>query len=319
MWWQELIYLSFAWCLYRVAILVVRCVLPDVIEYWQWMAMSLLIVVYYRIRLPHWHWFTNLCVWQWYRDVWFPISYVNYQAPPDDPCEDDDPCRDNPCGDDDDDPCVANKGPIYMYAMVPHGLCSCASVFGVILNPAMFGNVHCLVASQLFYIPFIRNLAQICGLGHASAKNIRYQLGRGKSIMLVPEGMRAFMHLDERQEGMMKVLRKHRGFCHVMLSSSSAARIHVVPVYTPGEWNTYSVTLLWPALQSWMISNIWWAGPISILGWWGTWFPKRVPLVMHFGDPIPCAEPDGTLKTPDALHKEFCDVVQRMANEITDD
>lgn len=295
--WLEPIFFSCFVLVYWAIVFVVELLLPVGLEegIWWWAAVACGCVLYYRIKLPHWKWYTHWALWVWMRDVWFPLTYVNL------------PPLTFPDGEVDQ--------PIYVYLMTPHGVASCASIYGILMNPFKFENIHCLCASHLFWIPIVRNIAQLCGVGPATKSNIVKQLDNGMSILLVPEGMRAFVHLSERQDGMMKVLRKHKGFSRLLCASKNAARVQIVPVHTPGEWDMFYTLLPWPRLQSKMISWFWYAGPFLTLGWWGSFAPKRAPLTMHFGEPLSLVSADGALKTADQVHDEFCAAIETLSKQ----
>lgn len=305
---SEVLIATCTYILYLGARTITNCILPLLFVvtnepydtyWWCWYATTLALMgAYYLIQLPHLPCATHARVWQWFRDVYFPLSYHGYMEPPP-------PLAPGPSS--------LVETPIYFYAAFPHGLWAMASTCGILLNPKQFGHVHSVCASQLFWIPLIRSLAQISGAGHASRENIKSKLDAGRNVLLVPEGMSAFTHLDERAAGTMHILRRHKGFCRVITSSRNARRIQVIPVFTPGEWNVYRGIFPFPSLQRWMISKFGYAGPFITLGWHNTWLPDRVPLNLHFGQPVHVLD-----KTADALHEEICDVMEKFMKEIKD-
>lgn len=253
-----------------------------------WIA-PIVVLLYYTIKLPRAQWFGRLWIWKWFRDFYFPLTYEGHIQPP-------------------------PSGHVYVYAMAPHGLFAWASIFGVLLNSDLFGHVECSTSSVIFAFPIIRSLAQMLGAFPASSKEFKERIERGQSVLINPEGVKAHIHMNRRREGMLEILKARKGFCSMLASCSNARSVYIVPVFTPGEWDTYWTWFPWPRFQEWMISRFRYSGPFVMLGWLGTCLPKRVPLHMTFGEPIPVCQEDCDYQDGgEQLHAAYMDAIYFMS------
>lgn len=148
----------------------------------------------------------------------------------------------------------------------PHGILCCGAVVGIHLVPD--SETLLCVAPILFYVPVIGWMLRVLGCIRATKDVMRNALRAGHSLLVIPGGVPEIV-LAETGDDTRRFAR------HGVLKLDKDMPIRVV--YAKGECSTYTL-IRGPFLEqrvylSWLC-NIPLVTPI-LLGWWGTWLPKR--------------------------------------------
>jgi len=157
----------------------------------------------------------------------------------------------------------------------PHGILCCGTLAGIHFVP---GSTTCLcIAPVVFYIPVIGWVARLLGCIPSDLKHMRLALDSGHPVLVVPGGVPEIV-LAETGDDHQRF--KRHGF--LRLAKDTGHTLHAVTV--KGECSTYNMFQA-PFIQarvwlSWRF-NIPFVFPL-MLGWYGTWIPKRVPLTLSF-------------------------------------
>lgn len=243
-------------------------------------------------ELPMWPAFRTWRGWNLWRTWWLPVEPAVYPFEPK-RTEDQE----------------AERGQT-LYAVIPHGVFGEAVIPQFVLNPRYI-SATTMVTSLLQYIPIARELSALAGCVPATASNLTRVLDEGRSVVILPGGLREILHrTDEDDEslsgpcadrrtgrkGVWNVLnggtteqcRPRKGFVRYALSSQCAKDISIVPVYVE---NTHALYRVWSipwlrGLQHRLLRKWLYPFPVLVSGWWGTCLPKREPIRCLFGRAI---------------------------------
>ncbi len=157
-------------------------------------------------------------------------------------------------------------------AVHPHGLLCCGAIAGIHLVPKS-KTVLC-VAPILFYVPIIGWILRVIGCIPAKKHEMQNAIQLGHSLLVIPGGVPEIV-LTETQDDTRRFPR------HGILRLTPKIPVHIVTVR--GECSTFRIyqgplihLRLW---LSWKL-NIPFIMPF-ILGYYGTWLPKRRPLQLY--------------------------------------
>ena len=158
-------------------------------------------------------------------------------------------------------------------AIHPHGVLCCGALAGVHFVP---GSKTCMcIAPIVFYVPIIGWVARQLGCIPANKEQMMKALELGYPLVVVPGGVPEIVLAELGNDR--KRFKRH-GFLRI--AQQANVPIHVV--FVKGECSTfrmfrgpYNAARVW---LSWCL-NIPCVFPI-LLGWYGTWLPKRVPLLL---------------------------------------
>lgn len=195
-----------------------------------------------------------------------------------------------------------------IYAVAPHGSYGEAVIINFTLNPK-YKHVITISTSLLFYIPIVREFANLAGAVPASSHHISRELASKNSIVLIPEGLRGIFYPSH------EVLRGIPGESDARIGFIRCAMMHkeytIVPVYCHGQlYKNYNI---FPWLQKKILKNYYYPWPMINFGWWGTFWPKRANLKYAFGEEISLINhKTGELRDIMDIHKEYCDVIEKM-------
>jgi len=175
-----------------------------------------------------------------------------------------------------------------IYAICPHGIHGEATILYFVLNK-LFNTVIIVATSVLFYIPIIREFAALGGAVPANTATISHLLDEGRSIMLLPEGLRGALYAEND----LRVLKGHtdgdseprKGFIRLALTSKNHKTLKIVPVWMHGVEHMYTVfrPIVW--LQRLILKN--YRYPWPLLNWGvGFWPRTDKPITVYFGEPI---------------------------------
>ena len=170
----------------------------------------------------------------------------------------------------------AHRDQQVIYAVSPHGIHG----EGVIMHFVMSKkDVTVVSTSLLFYIPIVREFASLAGAKPANTATIARLLDSGKTIVMIPEGLRGAITPDD-----MSVLRTRKGF----VRSAVTAKVPIMPVYMQGVDKLYTTYHLFPWLQRLLLSKYYYPWFIVNFGWWGSFWPKPDKTIhVRYGKMIP--------------------------------
>jgi len=202
-----------------------------------------------------------------------------------------------------------------IYAISPHGIYAETVSMCYTFNP-LFRGVTTIATSLLFWIPISREFAYMSGAMPGSSTNIANQLDAGKSIAIVPEGMRGALYIGDP----MKVIRgipgecgPRKGFIKCALSSSNYKDIVIVPIYNTGVERLYTTYHVWPWFQKLMLSKYYYPWPIFNFGWRGSFWPNPSKITAHVGKAIRLVDADdGKKREVDAVYEEYVRELERL-------
>jgi 1-acyl-sn-glycerol-3-phosphate acyltransferase len=186
---------------------------------------------------------------------------------------------------------------VRIYVVCPHGMFSVTTIVGFALT---HHDVVVMASSLLFWIPLVRELVSLTGAVPAGRRTLREALDAGRDVVITPEGLRSVLHHGERHAGTRRILHgipnecgPRTQFIQCALDSSNAARVELVPVYAPAEWDMYRVADAprWLRTIFLKVPHLQYPWPTLAWGHWllGFW-PRAVPLTLHYGRPIPLAQ-----------------------------
>lgn len=252
----------------------------------------LLVGLYYMYRLPESPEFKFWSGWNYMREKHFSIKTTGVQV-------------------------YENQQVIY--AVAPHG-CYGESVMFYFTLHALYKNVVTISTSLLFWIPIVREFACLGGAVPANTADIAHQLDSGKSIVMLPEGIRGVIHLDDPLaviKGIPGECDPREGFIKCAVTSKKHKDIQIVPVFAKNANKLYYVVshpaLMW--LQKKFLKQWYYPWPVINFGWYGTFWPKAVPITIHFGKPISLIKKNGggDIREVSDIHKEYCDEILRLS------
>ena len=158
-------------------------------------------------------------------------------------------------------------------AVHPHGLLCCGAVVGIHFVPGS-KTVLC-VAPILFYVPVIGWCLRLLGCIPAHLHIMRETLRRGFSVVVVPGGVPEIVCAETSDN-------RKRFPRHGFLRLASSLNMTVYAVYVEGECQTFRLIPM-PFLEK----RIYWSWRLNVplvfplvIGWYGLWLPKRVPLLL---------------------------------------
>lgn len=159
-------------------------------------------------------------------------------------------------------------------AVHPHGLLCCGALAGIHFVPGS-KTVFC-VAPILFYIPILGWFIRVFGCIPAEYPIMLSCLQQGYSIIVVPGGVPELVLAETGDDTRWF---QRGGFIRI----ANQAGVALLSVFVRGECATYTI-IEGPCLKG----RVHWAWKTNlplvcpiILGWYGTWMPKRIPLKLE--------------------------------------
>lgn len=205
-----------------------------------------------------------------------------------------------------------------IYAVAPHGCYGEAVMFYFTLNEK-YKHAVTISTSLLFWIPIVREFACLAGAVPATTAAIAHELDSGKSIAMLPEGIRGVLHMDDSLaviKGIPGECEPRLGFIKCGLTSKHHKKIKIVPVFCKNANKLYYVfthpALVW--LQKLLLKHWYYPWPVINFGWYGSFWPKAVPLTIHFGEPISLIKKNGEAREIAEIHEEFCTELLRLSH-----
>lgn len=183
-------------------------------------------------------------------------------------------------------------GTAYVFGFEPHSVLPLAmfvfSKYASCMPPAL-QNIRMLASTAIFWSPITRNIWWWAGLRPVSKKVMRHLLSKGTSVVLCPGGVRECLYLKKGKEAV--YLHTRKGFIRLALEQGAP----LVPVFCFGQSDLYGC---WRPFIDWpkgLIPFTAWARfsrnigylPMMIWGQFGSPLPRRVPVTVVVGKPIP--------------------------------
>lgn len=200
-----------------------------------------------------------------------------------------------------------------LYAVSPHSMFAEHVTFGMVLNP-VFRKVTVICTSLLFWIPVVRECVMWVGARPATSSAISHLLDQGRSIVLLPEGLRGALSPGlSVLRGIEGECEPRKGFLRCALTCKTRKTLKVVPVYAHGASSLYDIRgRTW--FQKTMLSRFYYPWPLMALGWYNTFWPKSGNVVFRMGTPITLydAQKD-EMRDIDCVHEEFCSAMEGLA------
>lgn len=251
MWFTLLIIIDLAVAYWFISWVIALRLLPGVPDLAYWVAIPL--AYYCGPRLPEWPRFRRFRFWGWARRVYFHGTQVPLRAP------------------------HHHHGQV-LYVAWPHGVYA-ETISAVLLTSDEFADVLPVCSSVLFAIPLLRELASLMGAVHANAADMRAALEAGRSLIILPEGMRGAIEAPPRL-----LLEKRTGYIAVAKSARCPGpplqlvtlQVHYAePMYHVGSHGWF---------QRWMLSS-WLRYPWPLIHWgqWYTFLPRRQRVTFLLG------------------------------------
>lgn len=180
-----------------------------------------------------------------------------------------------------------------IYAVCPHGVHGEGAILYFVLN-SVYLHVVPVATSLLFYIPICREFMQLAGAVPANAHDIVELLDAGKSILMMPEGLRGLLNRD------LSVLQRRKGFIRLARTNQNHGQLSIVPVYIAGTHEMYTTYNVWPWMQGLLLKHFYYPWPILNWGSFGFWPRTNHPIQVRFGEPIKVGN-----REVDEIHEEF--------------
>lgn len=173
----------------------------------------------------------------------------------------------------------------FVFGLFPHGA---VPLGGAVLRPQvarwpwLSERLRVGVADVVFRLPGAREFYQWFGSLSAGWRPMLAQLRAGKSVLLLPGGIKEQLTLCKPGEDVV-VLRERRGFVKLALLTGSP----LVPVYVFGERRAFKVQETLTRIVGGLLKRMFRAGVPCVRGRWFTLMPFATPLTIVFGHPIP--------------------------------
>lgn len=200
-------------------------------------------------RLPEWRGFRRLGLWRWARRVYFHGTQVPLRP-------------------------LHGPGSQVLYVAWPHGVYA-ESISAVLLTSDEFADVLPICSSVLFAIPLLRELASLMGAVPANVGDIEAALAVGRSLVILPEGMRGA--LNTTREDIVRLMRKRTGYLEIALRHPRL-KVATLQVHTPEppyERVIYASHSWASRLQHAMLHMVRYPWPLLHWGWGYSFLPRR--------------------------------------------
>lgn len=169
----------------------------------------------------------------------------------------------------------------------PHGVFPFGNLLAMLALPDIMGfSIRGLGASSIFWTPVFRQIMGTIGVIDASKASAKSALEQGFTIGISSGGVTEVFETNEAEQTV--VLKDRKGF--VKLAFQTGADI--VPCYVFGNTETLSMFAGGGGIATTILRHISRKIGLALIFFWGRFglpVPYRVPLLLVFGEPIPCA------------------------------
>lgn len=204
-----------------------------------------------------------------------------------------------------------------IYAICPHGMHGEGTILWFVLNK-LYLDVVPVATSLLFWIPIVREFAALAGAVPAKTAVISHLLDEGKTILLLPEGIRGALN----QAAPLTVLQgftdgdsePRKGFIRLALTNRNHRTLKIIPVWMEGVQHMYSSYPSLGSVQRLLLKN--WLYPWPLLNWGhkvlGFWPRTNRPLHIFFGEPISLVDSRGITREVDQVFSEYVEAMKAL-------
>jgi len=206
----------------------------------------------------------------------------------------------------------------YVFGYHPHGLLPAGAAY-MASAPAFKQTLPgiepvTLVASVLFAVPLLRDIAAWGGLRKVSRDTFVLALETRRSVLLCPGGQAelvdAYRIHGEHKEMVINV--RHRGFIRLALQQGAK----LVPVLVFGELHSFRNLFNWPQVQQWAYRRFGFPIPYLMVGKYYTPLPNKHPVAFVIGDPIsPRSKGAASEEDVELVHSEYYGELRRIFEE----
>jgi 2-acylglycerol O-acyltransferase 2 len=167
----------------------------------------------------------------------------------------------------------------YIFTEFPHGVYPMGPLVAGTLMQTLFPDwsIYSVAASSVFKIPLWRHFISWIGSRPATSKNFKALLQKGSVAVIVGGIAEMFMQHPHKERVLLKT---RKGFVRVAIETGADG---IVPVYHFGNSQTLDFGPEWLSTFSRKIR----ASFGFLYGRWGLPLPRRVPIMMVTGTPIP--------------------------------
>eukprot|EP00879_Flechtneria_rotunda_P014757 GHRR01015421.1.p1 GENE.GHRR01015421.1~~GHRR01015421.1.p1 ORF type:complete len:285 (+),score=59.03 GHRR01015421.1:1233-2087(+) len=168
----------------------------------------------------------------------------------------------------------------YIFVEFPHGVFPISELIAGTLCQVIWPSfsIYSVAASSVFSIPFWRHFIAWLGSVPATPGNFKKIMKKGSVAVIV--GGIAEMYMQHSRKERIKLLER-KGFVKIAVEEGLDGGI--IPVYHYGNTKVFD---FWPQSLS-SVARKHRAGLGLLVGRWGTPVPRKVPLYMVSGKPIP--------------------------------
>lgn len=205
----------------------------------------------------------------------------------------------------------------FMFSVFPHGVNSeyriCMDGMLDQVLPNVGGKVRVLVATVLFRIPYVREVALWTGCVDARRKVAEGVIARGRSILVVPGGEAEQIRTTRGRE--IVYLKNRKGFIKLAMQKG----VPVVPVYVFGASDMYLTSHAFFGPRHWLMKTFGICIPLAIGKFGSPFCPLPVKNTIVFGKPLVFERKDKddivSLAELDAAHGLFCRSLRELFDE----
>lgn len=180
--------------------------------------------------------------------------------------------------------CFEDTARKFLIGLEPHSVLPVSVVAffdGGALPPSLEARPRAALASSaIFRVPLVRHLWSWLGLQSVDRRTLRRLLEEGNIPILIPGGVAECMHLAPGRETV--YLKRRAGFAKMALQHGAA----LIPAFAFGQSNIFGFAAP-PRPVAVAFARLAGFAPIVYWGLWGTPIPRRVPIHVVLGKPIP--------------------------------
>eukprot|EP01111_Echinosteliopsis_oligospora_P017112 TRINITY_DN730_c2_g2_i1.p1 TRINITY_DN730_c2_g2~~TRINITY_DN730_c2_g2_i1.p1 ORF type:complete len:692 (-),score=167.96 TRINITY_DN730_c2_g2_i1:49-2124(-) len=168
----------------------------------------------------------------------------------------------------------------YIFGYHPHGILPIASMWSSTAWRDVVSDreTTTLISSHLFRVPIARDFLAAVGAREVSRIAFHTALNQGKSVILVPGGVKEMRHADSQSQEI-AICTSHKGFIKMAITHG----VDLVPMFSFGENKLLDTAF--PKLQKLFWKYVGLPFPLFI-GRWGLPIPRQQEITVVLGEPI---------------------------------
>ncbi len=162
-----------------------------------------------------------------------------------------------------------------MYLFHPHGMYGGCVIFSLILNRDHLDVVP-VGTTILTWLPIVKDFCGLGGMVPADRPAIMEKLHAGRSVAMIPDGVRGILSQDEPGQIPYK---RRRGFAKCAVDAGA----DIVVVWAEGQNDLYRMWLppWFRGVQHWMLGTRMRYCPLFCWGWGYGFWPRPLPFTLH--------------------------------------